>query len=367
MTRTEIRTQTRSDRPGQATKSAFAVRWPLSAVAAWASCAVLAASALAQSGATYSITKWTIDSGGGRATSASYTVTGTVGQHDADDPSGPTYSILGGFWSASPVAAADPPVLPAAPHEIRKNRYVSINPNNPGAPTIIKVELANNTCTGTGKRCVGDSDCKVCLGGTNNGNACNINSDCPGGGTCDLSGETCDADPSPTLLGYVGAPESDAFGNAISVVLDAQPAARTFTETVIHIGDCEIRPDRTYAISVATQAEPGLFSTPLHIGTTDKPQGKDWADVVGSFDGVSWSAPNYLVNVDDVVSFVKFVTNKPAPHRTVLDLLGDGPTYLNNVINAGDLQMILQGFVGKTYPPSAYAGYPANLVDCSGN
>lgn len=53
--------------------------------------------ALAQS---YSIDWYKISGGGGTSTGATYTVSGTIGQHDAGGPmTGGTYSLTGGFWA----------------------------------------------------------------------------------------------------------------------------------------------------------------------------------------------------------------------------------------------------------------------------
>ncbi len=71
---------------------------PITLLLAALALGVLAAPSLAQSGAIYTITSSTVDSGGGTSSSATYTLGGTVGQHDAGDPSGTTYTVLGGFW-----------------------------------------------------------------------------------------------------------------------------------------------------------------------------------------------------------------------------------------------------------------------------
>ena len=48
----------------------------------------------------YSIDWYKIAGGGGVSTSAVYTVSGTIGQHDAGGPMiGGSYSLFGGFWS----------------------------------------------------------------------------------------------------------------------------------------------------------------------------------------------------------------------------------------------------------------------------
>ena len=58
---------------------------------------LLPTAAIAQS---YSIDWFKIAGGGGTSTNGQYTVTGTIGQHDAGGPmSGGPYSLTGGFWS----------------------------------------------------------------------------------------------------------------------------------------------------------------------------------------------------------------------------------------------------------------------------
>ena len=54
-------------------------------------------SACAQS---YSIDWYKVSGGGGTSTGGTYTVSGTIGQHDASGAmSGGNYSVTGGFWS----------------------------------------------------------------------------------------------------------------------------------------------------------------------------------------------------------------------------------------------------------------------------
>jgi hypothetical protein len=54
--------------------------------------------ALAQSGGTYTIRRSVIAGGGGLSSGGTLTVHGTVGQHDAEDLGGGTYTLRGGFW-----------------------------------------------------------------------------------------------------------------------------------------------------------------------------------------------------------------------------------------------------------------------------
>ena len=73
-------------------------------------CLMSAASALAQS---YSIDWYKISGGGGTSSNGQYTVSGTIGQHDASGPmTGGNYSLTGGFWSLlSVVQTAGSPTL----------------------------------------------------------------------------------------------------------------------------------------------------------------------------------------------------------------------------------------------------------------
>jgi hypothetical protein len=64
--------------------------------------------ALAQS---YSIDWFTIDGGGGTGTGGMFAVSGTVGQPDAGNMSGGSFSLTGGFWSLIAVQMPDAPRL----------------------------------------------------------------------------------------------------------------------------------------------------------------------------------------------------------------------------------------------------------------
>lgn len=63
---------------------------------------------LALAGPQYSIPWSTIDGGGGTSSGGAYTLSGTVGQHDASGPlAGGVYTVTGGYWAGLP-AAPDP-------------------------------------------------------------------------------------------------------------------------------------------------------------------------------------------------------------------------------------------------------------------
>jgi len=68
--------------------------------------------ALSASAQNYSIDWFKVAGGGGTSTSAVYTVSGTIGQHDAGGPlTGGNYSLTGGFWALYAVPNANAPTL----------------------------------------------------------------------------------------------------------------------------------------------------------------------------------------------------------------------------------------------------------------
>jgi hypothetical protein len=61
---------------------------------------LLSAFSFRASGQSYSIDWYKIAGGGGTSTGGTYSVTGTIGQHDAGGPmTGGNYSLTGGFWA----------------------------------------------------------------------------------------------------------------------------------------------------------------------------------------------------------------------------------------------------------------------------
>jgi hypothetical protein len=60
----------------------------------------------------YSIDWYKVSGGGGTSTGGVYSVSGTIGQHDAGGPmTGGNYSLTGGFWALYAVQTAGAPVL----------------------------------------------------------------------------------------------------------------------------------------------------------------------------------------------------------------------------------------------------------------
>jgi hypothetical protein len=53
--------------------------------------------------ADYQIDWYTIDGGGGMSSGGIYTLTGTIGQHDASYSQSEIFIVMGGFWPAGPM------------------------------------------------------------------------------------------------------------------------------------------------------------------------------------------------------------------------------------------------------------------------
>ncbi len=308
-------------------------------------------------------------------------------QNQDEASAGRGLTVLDVGFLCEPAANVFPPALPGVvtgvDHDIQKQRFLSIDPNNPSASSRMRLRLLDNGCSTTGLLCADDSECKACVGGDNPGIGCILDSDCDVGGSCDLSGETCDNnEPGNVVLGWIGdpfraggdAPPEPAPAVWLAPVVSVDPGFRIWTETLVHITDCEVAPALVYSIDVEGFDSPGLFES-LVMRTTPKPQGKEWGDLVGNFNGTIWSAPNNLVNVDDVNSMIKFLSlSTTAAHITVVDMVGSAPLYVNTDANASDLQEILKAFKGVDFPPPSLliGGYPDidgadTLLNCTGN
>jgi hypothetical protein len=64
---------------------------------------LLAGSARASSGGTYTLSWFSVDGGGGPASAGELTLGGTAGQTDAGVLSGGQYKLAGGFWAGGAV------------------------------------------------------------------------------------------------------------------------------------------------------------------------------------------------------------------------------------------------------------------------
>ena len=193
------------------------------------------------------------------------------------------------------VQPGSPGVAPA-PHDRVKNRYISFAPNSGSTPMNFRV---SKTSSGDGP------------------------------------------------IGWVDLP--NAQGNA--KVVQTLPPPRVWTESVVHIGDCEITPVAMYDIE---STEDGVvFSDSLAVPTAPQPQGKFWGDAVGLNNGVEWTPPNGFANVTDVVSVLAFIQGnaiRPAFQVVNLEAISSADPCLNAFVNTADVLIMVRAVSGDVYP-----------------
>ncbi|MCH8147756.1 MAG: hypothetical protein IH987_07140, partial [Planctomycetes bacterium] len=213
----------------------------------------------------------------------------------------------------------EPPIRANPPHEILKNRYISIVPRgasgtNPDAHHI-----------------------RVAVDSTQ---------------VPDLIGTGPWWAPAPVN----GQPPSPA--TCISVVSAAKPAAEPDWSgcPVVHLTGCPIVPTTTYAIAVEAD---GNLSDEALLDTQAKPGAKWLGDIVGSFTGPLgnppnvWTAPNLTTGADDFVAAIKTFQDPNALNathlsRTDMEPLQNG-TQINLLVNINDVFVIILGFKGEEY------------------
>lgn len=203
------------------------------------------------------------------------------------------------------ICSPSPPVTAAIPHNRPKNRYLSFNPNNSGCPTAFRVQKMTAP-----------------------------------GGSC-----------------WIQVPVQTAGPDQYTAKCDATPVFRTWTEPVVHVGDCEIVPVATYRIH-ANGIGPIENPTPLAVQTSPLPalNGKLWGDAVGSNNGIEWTPPNQFTNVQDVLAILAYITNAAVkPHFTVANLqaISAPDSCLNTFVNTADVLISVAAIAGSSYgPPS---------------
>jgi hypothetical protein len=241
----------------------------------------------------------------------------------------------------------------AAPHNVAKHRYLSINPNtNPAIDSIIKVEVAEQRrCSGDLRRsCLQTSDCKDACD-NNLDKTCTSDAQCSGG-TCISIGTCIDVAPSgPTLAWTVIAPAQepsaclpscgDTDWTAKLAPITDPPYSENWTgylqgatpgTGLIHIGDCGIVPCTTYNVYACDSLDINLCSDPLVIGTQVQPWAtpRNYGDVAGPTDvSLNITAPDGFTSVVDVFAWVLTKQNYgtaalPQAHPTRMDLHGLG-------------------------------------------
>ncbi len=204
------------------------------------------------------------------------------------------------------VSAPYAPVAPSeasAPHDTRKNRYVSFVLNNEKS-SAVQVDL---TASG----------------------------EFPG---------------STGVLGWVGEPDSNSIARVA-----AQPYYSDSWPSVVHVGDCRIHPASTYELRATWDGV--AFSEPLEVGTILKPGVRYYGDVVGEGTGDmppanGFTPPNRVVNVTDMSAYLLTAqgSSTPSAPTTWVDLHGLGAgSPPNFILNISDLQNVLFGFEGQRY------------------
>ncbi|MBU0719376.1 MAG: hypothetical protein KJ749_14105 [Planctomycetes bacterium] len=230
---------------------------------------------------------------------------------DANVAPGTAKITLGLFKPGTPTAVTaltvgpgilDPPNLPAAPHNLRKNRYISFDPGVLGN-VAFRVEMTAS-----------------------------------------------DFFPESTgILGWVGEPDETGITRFVD-----EPIFRADWPEVVHVGDCAIIPAAVYEVRASSDG--ATFGEALSLQTAARPTPAWWADCVGAMEGGVWTAPNGFVNFDDISAAVQFFTSAPtAPHLTWVDLEPEVP---NAVLNFADIQQIVYAFQGEPYPFSDPASCP---------
>lgn len=299
----------------------------------------------------------------------------------------------------APCAMLAAPLVAPFPHDRKKNRYISFDPNtveNGGLNLAFKVVLRSLTlgsCDGNGGFCRedrGGDDCNVCSVA---GNPCiDLPIDCAPTPpqSCETTGQLCvnDApDVGGTSVGrvwWVG-PESPLGNNVHLMVSEPFRKVSTNWRTPVDVGDCEIVPIATYgitAVNVGTSDE----SAELQVSTIDRPATSSswWADCVGPLLPVcngdirrpfcataqncapgetcelAWTLPNGTVNFDDVGAVLARIAPGPMstiPEVTWVDLHGnasgtpnsqnfDPPNY---TANFSDIGAVVFAFQGRPY------------------
>jgi hypothetical protein len=227
-------------------------------------------------------------------------------------------------------------------YHVRKNRYVSIRPGDSlHGTTVHAIQVTLSSM----KRCSDDL-----------GRTCRTDEDCP------PEAGSCVEHPNVgSVVGWVAEPD----GNGVSRVV-SDPLFRDWTESFVHVGDCEIVPVATYGFRATLDGL--VFTDPVEVGTILKPGARHFGDVVGVGTGdapplSAFTPPNLVVNVSDVQALLLTIQGplSPSAYTTWVDLhgLGDGAPP-NFILNVSDLQRILWGIDGQEYLDSPEHLNPAD-------
>jgi len=226
-------------------------------------------------------------------------------------------------WSfITTCAPVVPPTLAPPPHDILKNRYISVAPQNGSLPHHLRLTLTSTLVNGA-----------------------------PTGG------EYWANQPDPVTC--------------VSQVTTTKPVdAPTWSSCpTVHLSGCPIIPTSTYDIHAVSEDDE-VSTGSLVVNTQALPGGnKWWGDCVGAFDpnADEWTGPDGLVSINDAVAAIKTYQNPSlvgpgcgtppcnATHVSVTDVHPAGfPTHdygtPNQVVDINDVFAIILGFQGKEFP-----------------
>ena len=162
-----------------------------------------------------------------------------------------------------------------------------------------------------------------------------------------------------TLVASAYHPESVGMEKWITVPEDStgivrlvnSPVYTTWPDTTIQVGDCEVIPAAEYEIrSIVVNkdvAVAGNYSTPLTVGTIDRPGESYWADV---------APPLGSVDIRDIAALVDCFRELPtALPLVVCDLVPETP---DKRIDVRDVAAGVDAFKELQYPYSAPTSCP---------
>ncbi|MCH8148425.1 MAG: hypothetical protein IH987_10590, partial [Planctomycetes bacterium] len=219
-------------------------------------------------------------------------------------------------------ASIESPQPAGPPHNILKNRYISINPGNPSLAAFdIRLTLTD-TLVNT-----------VAIG---------------------QIGSVWWADvPNANCISIVGRNRP------------TEPPNWSACDTV-HLTGCPIIPTSTY--DIVTIDDGSVSDPPLVAQTQALPGGgKWWGDAVGTFNGTEWTAPQGTANIDDAVAAIKTFQDPNAcnaTHVSVTDLhpiTNDSNNQINKLVNFNDVLQFIKGFQGEEYNGNLIADCPVSV------
>ena len=122
----------------------------------------------------------------------------------------------------------------------------------------------------------------------------------------------------------------------------------------LHVTGCAIEPTSVYLVAAVND---DVESPVLLVPTALQPaNGNFWGDIVGIFDGVEWTPPQGVLNIDDVFAVIKTFTGgpvvapvpgSPVAHVSVSDV---EPGNINTVVNIADVFQLIRAFQTEAYP-----------------